>query len=1097
MQRLDGRLVLSPTDLTAHQECRHLTRLDLGVAAGEWAAPDVETTEELRFVFDRGMAHERKYLDSLKAEGRTVAEIATVFDAEVRRRAEVETVEAMRRGFDVVYQGTFFDGAWGGQADFLLRVDRPSPAFGDWSYEIADTKLARKLKVAALLQMATYAERLSVLQGVAPERIHVVTGDGESRPWRLIDVAAYARRARARLETFVDAPPTTGPSPTGYCEQCRWADRCNGELRQADDLGLVAGMRGDHRDLLRAAGIPTLEALATASPEQLKASGIGADARTRLQQQAAEQLRERRTGESSRTLLVPVAGLGLLRLPPPSPGDLYLDFEGDPWFEDGAGIEYLAGLGDRSGGFTPLWAHDRPAEKRMVADLIDRIVAAAQADSAMHVYHYAPYEVTALKKLTGGYGVREAELDQLLREERFVDLYPVVRQSMRISKESYSIKKVEAFYGRSHEGEVASGLGSVLVYERWLADGDAAKLAAIESYNKEDVDSTRELHDWLEQQRAELEALHGSLPRPVVELKAPDAKVTAAQAVEQELTDRLHEAGHELLGDLVGWHRREDRPAWWEVYRLQDLDAEELVGDGTALGGLTFERYLGPEKRSHLYEYSFPVQDTKVSAGEDAFDVDTAKRAGTVRELDIATCRLVLKTTAAEPPRLRGLGPAGPLTTTSLREAIQATGEDVLADRDCLGQALVERRVPPGTPLREGETTTDAIVRLGLALDGEVLAIQGSPGSGKTTAAAELIRQLLDAGKKVGVTATSHAVIGNLLKAVGQPALQKCDESQHCGSDDVAWSSDNEFVADRLLAGDVSLVGGTAWFWTRADVAEALDALVVDEAGQFSLANAVAVARCARSLVLLGDPQQLAQPSQAVHPGESGASALEHLLDGHATIPPERGVFLDRSYRMHPDIRRFVSHLAYEGRLESADGREGVAVLGEGPLAGSGLRVLPVDHVMTCADKSQQEADVVARLWGSVQGSTWRNYLGEEARIGPEQVLVVAPYNAQVALIKASLPAGARVGTVDKFQGQEAPVVIYSMTSTSADDAPRGVGFLYDLNRLNVAVSRAQALACVVLSPLLLDAPVRTPDQLRKVNALCRLVESAAVGSEA
>jgi DNA polymerase III delta prime subunit len=547
-----------------------------------------------------------------------------------------------------------------------------------------------------------------------------------------------------------------------------------------------------------------------------------------------------------------------------------------------------------------------------------------------------------------------------------------------------------------------------------------------------------------------------------------------------------------LLGDLVGWHRREDRPAWWEVYRLQDLDAEELERDGTALGGLSFVRYLGPEKKSHLYEYSFPVQDTKVSTG-DALDVDTAKKVGEVFEFDATTGRLVLKMTAAEAPRPRGLGPGGPLNTKSLREAIQATGDDVLAGRDCLGQALVERRVPAGTQLREGESTTQAIVRLGLALDGEVLAIQGPPGSGKTTAAAELIRHLLDAGKKVGVTATSHAVIGNLLKAVGRPALQKCDESQHCGSDDVAWSADNGFVARKLVDGDVNLVGGTAWFWTRADVAQSVDVLVVDEAGQFSLANAVAVARGARSMVLLGDRQQLAQPSQAVHPGESGASALEHLLDGHPTIPPERGVFLDRSYRMHPDLTAFVSDLAYEGRLEAADGRERVAVLGEGSLSGSGLRVQPVRHELTAADKSQQEADVVARLWRSVQGATWRNHLGEEAPMGPADVLVVAPYNAQVALIKAALPDGARVGTVDKFQGQEAPVVIYSMTSTSADEAPRGVSFLYDLNRLNVAVSRAQALAVVVLSPLLLDAPVRTPEQLRRVNALCRLVESATV----
>jgi uncharacterized protein len=244
-------------------------------------------------------------------------------------------------------------------------------------------------------------------------------------------------------------------------------------------------------------------------------------------------------------------------------------------------------------------------------------------------------------------------------------------------------------------------------------------------------------------------------------------------------------------------------------------------------------------------------------------------------------------------------------------------------------------------------------------------------------------------------------------------------------------------------------------------------------------------------MVLLGDPQQLAQPTQAVHPGESGASALEHLLEGHPTIPADRGVFLDRSYRMHPAITAFVSDLAYEGRLEGAPGRERIAVLGDGPLGGSGLRVHAVSHVGAFSDKCEQEADEVARLWRSVQGSVWRNHEGVEAPIGPSDVLVVAPYNAQVALITERLPAGARVGTVDRFQGQEAPVVLYSMTSTSADDAPRGVSFLYDLNRLNVAVSRAQAMAVVVLSPLLLDAPVRNPTQLRRVNALCRLVESA------
>jgi uncharacterized protein len=245
-------------------------------------------------------------------------------------------------------------------------------------------------------------------------------------------------------------------------------------------------------------------------------------------------------------------------------------------------------------------------------------------------------------------------------------------------------------------------------------------------------------------------------------------------------------------------------------------------------------------------------------------------------------------------------------------------------------------------------------------------------------------------------------------------------------------------------------------------------------------------------MVLLGDPQQLAQPSQGEHPEGAGASALEHLLDGHDTVPSDRGVFLDRSWRMHPAITAFVSELAYEGRLAAGPGREKQEVRGAGPVTGSGVRVVPVPHTGNAA-KSTAEARAVQELWESFQGAEYVDSEGVARRMGPADVLVVAPYNNQVGEILRLLPQ-ARVGTVDRFQGQEAPVVLYSMTSSSADDAPRGVEFLYDLHRLNVAVSRAQALAVVVMSPTLLDASVRTPEQLRRVNALCRLVEQAGAG---
>jgi len=381
-------------------------------------------------------------------------------------------------------------------------------------------------------------------------------------------------------------------------------------------------------------------------------------------------------------------------------------------------------------------------------------------------------------------------------------------------------------------------------------------------------------------------------------------------------------------------------------------------------------------------------------------------------------------------------------------------------------------------------------MRVRSQLAGTVLAVQGPPGSGKTTVGAELIRALLDDGLRVGVTAQSHAVIGHLLGSVGRPALQKCDEDDHCGAPGVDRASSNPEVVTALTAGTHHLVGGSAWLWAREELEGLVDVLVIDEAGQFSLANAVAVSRCAAALVLLGDPQQLAQPSQAKHPDGADASALEHMLDGQATVPPGRGIFLDKTWRLHPALAEVVSDLMYEGRLESAPGRERQALHAPEPWAGSGVRWVPVQHVGNEA-ASSEEAAVVGRIVGDLVGSAWVDSDGVTHPIGLGDILIVAPYNAHVGRLRNALPGGARVGTVDKFQGQEAPVALYSMASSSVEDAPRGVSFLYDLHRLNVAISRARCVAVVVGSPALLDAAVRTPDQLRSVNGLIALIDAA------
>jgi len=1017
-----------------------------------------------------------------------------------RIEAEQQTVAAMRAGVDVIYQATFYDGQWGGQADFLLRTDRPSD-LGRWSYDIADTKLARRLKVPALLQMATYAERLAVLQGVHPEFLTVVTGDGVEHPWRLADVASYARRARSRLRQAVEAGPVTEPVPVAHCSQCRWSTRCGDIWEAADDLSLVAGMRKDHRHSLVVAGISTVADLGKADPAGLPHT-IGRPSRERLAQQARLQMAERTTGAPSYELLPPVVGKGLLGLPAPSPGDVYLDFEGDPFAHEGAGREYLAGLWDREGTFTSWWAHSFEREQVLTEQLIDDLIARLKADPDMHVYHYAAYEQTALKRLTGRHGTRETELDTLLRGERFVDLYAVVRNGIRISKGSYSIKKLEDFYwGRTRsagsEAEVADAMTSVVEYERFLVEGDSAIrdaiLGSIEAYNRDDVHSTHDLHEWLEQRRDELETQHGTQARPEVKDGQAGDDATAAEQAEGDLAERLREAGEPLLAGLVGWHRRENRPRWWEFFRVEDLDDEMLVEDGSTIGGLSAPVGVGEVKASLLWRYDFEPQDCKLAVGHGAFDVDDPHGSlGTVVELDPVAGYMVLKKSKRfDPPRPRGFGPEGPINVKVLQASIARVGSQVLEGESPLGRALLERRVPLKLVVNAGESPSQLVVRAGRALSGEVLAVQGPPGSGKTTTGAALIRALLDDGLKVGVTALSHKVINNLLTTVDRPALQKWDEEENPGSDKITVVESNDAVVAALTSGSANLVGGTAWLWARADMQDLVDVLVIDEAGQFSLANAVAVASAARSMVLLGDPQQLTQPTQAVHPDGAGISALDHLLDGHDTIPADLGVFLDKTYRMHPAITEFVSQTSYDGRLASAKGLDTQRVQADGALSGSGLRWLPVAHEGN-ASASEEEAAMVAELVIDVCRGTWFDAKGAEHRLTLDDVLVVAPYNRHVARLIGKLPKGARVGTVDKFQGQQAPVVIYSMASSSAADAPRGVDFLYDLHRLNVAVSRAKALTCIVASPDLLDAEVRTPDQLRAVNALCHYVEESA-----
>lgn len=1133
----DGALVVSASDLTGFIECEHLTRLSLEVARGSRSRPPaVDPMTEL--VAAHGMAHEERHVQRLRDRGLSVVEVSAPSgkDAAGLRRAQDETRAAMRAGADVVYQATFYDGTWRGHADFLLkRTDRVSD-LGPWAYDVADTKLARRIKVPALLQMALYGDLLAGLQGVPPELLTVVTGDQQELVFRYADAEAYTRAARTRFLARLSDGELAPPYPNAHCGVCPWRDTCTARWREEDSLSLVAFMRRDHATALVEAGVPTVTALATRAADELP-DAIGRSSRDRLTQQARLQVQERESGVPSYEFLAREPGRGFELLPPPSAGDLFFDIEGDPFAGD-AGLEYLWGVLDTAGEFAAFWGCDpdaadqSAAERRAFEALVDHLAAAHAADPAMHVFHYAPYEPTRLKTLSARLQTREAEVDRLLRADVLVDLYAVVRQGLRLSKESYSIKQVEDYYRghtRAHGADVSDAGESIVAFERWLATRDQALLDQIEAYNRDDCVSTRELRDWLEGRRTELLASGAPLGRP--EDGDPDgsAENAAAQELREELelrltaglpdTDRTPEQEATwLLAQQLGWHAREARSAWWEYFRLRDLAADDLERETPALGPLEAPELVGAAQRSQHWRYRFPPQETKVSAGnryEHLLPTADGKRlTSSVVDIDPTAGWVVLArsaNTALEHPT--GLLPTSPPSDKLFRSALTDLGEQVaISGIDAPGPARSARdlllRRPPrllaGAPQREpGEESATAVRRLAGLLDGGVLAVQGPPGAGKTYTGARAVVDLVRAGKRVGVTASSHKVIGNLLDAVmaaareaGAPirALQKADELQRCRDVDVQCVGSNGQVVDALDGGDVDLVAGTSWLFARPELAGRLDVLVVDEAGQLSLANTLAVSRAATSLVLLGDPQQLRQPGRGIHPDGADVSALQHVLGEQEVLTADRGVFLDRSWRMAPALCRVVSGLSYGGELQPAPVTAGNEL--DAPArwaAPAGIGWVPVVHEGN-GSASPQEAAVVAELVADLMGRRWRTG-GVERVMRPADVLVVTPYNAQVNQVRSALAAvglgEVEVGTVDKFQGREAAVAVFSLAASSGAHVPRRLDFLLDRHRLNVALSRAKTVAYLVGSPALLTSPVQTPEQLRLVNGLCRLVEIA------
>ncbi len=1193
---LSPDLVFSASDLVAAAECEYRTLRVLDEKLGRAPKAQFAVDEMQKRAGELGDWHEQTVLASLVAKygewdpsrgsGVYALERGQNLRGELQAK-HAETELALRSGADVVFQATFFNGEFLGYADFL--VNEAAGTGNPGRYEVWDTKLARHAKVGALLQLAAYGDQLLGM-GLEPSPVvTLVLGTRVGDDWlrsshSLPDLLPVFRERRRRFRQLTadhrasDAPVQWQQPGVVHCGRC---DYCAEQVKLHRDLLMVAGMSVVQRRKLHEANVTTIDQLAAMPVADAKNSVARLRAQARMQLGLDEPAGSRtfvKDGEPHTVSYTVLPENAIGSLPAPSAGDIFFDFEGDPLWQDPAtgawGIEYLFGVieapvpgAEDDPVFRPFWAHSRSGERRAFLDFLEYVEKRRATYPDMHVYHYAPYEKTALRNLSLAHQAGEDTVDDWLRQGLLVDLYATVRHSIRISEASYSIKKLEPLYmgDNLRSGDVKDAGASVVAYAAYCAARDEGRqdeaagiLASISDYNQYDCLSTLRLRDWLLQlgEEASAGAIGPGVAPAMAAGVAADADDDSAAAEETPEEGRLREylaalpdnrpwtddeRAIAMVAAATGYHRRERKQFWWQHFDRVEapmdnwsdqrnvfvVDSAEVVSDwalakprermrtrllklrGTMTEGSDFR---ADSNWCRLYDP--PGPDGMLAS--DALPGTRAYTFGTrIHELEaspdnpghtlITIAERETGKVAAYAHLPVALTEDKPIATDNIEAAIadiaRAVGSSVPSLPAQPGLDILRklpprfRSLPGPAEVRHGDDGAadyvGAITKSLLDLDHSYLAVQGPPGTGKTHVGAHVLGRLVAEGWKIGVVAQSHNVVENLLcraietNGINPHVVAKKLASPH----DVPWALTSEGDVARLLSSPGGcLVGGTAWTMTGKEVpAGSLDLLVIDEAGQFSLANTLAVSRAGSRLLLLGDPQQLPQVSQGAHPEPVDESALGWLAAGHATLPAALGYFLADTWRMHPELCRAVSNLSYEGKLKSAP----AAAHRELERVPPGVETVFVNHTGNTT-ASKEEAEEVVRQVQRHLGLRWTARAGSEARpLEQQDLLVVAAYNAQVHLVRkhlaeAGLPR-VRVGTVDKFQGREAPVVLVSMACSAMAEAPRGAEFLLNRNRINVAVSRGQWRAVIIRSPELTSYMPHKPAALEELGAFIGL----------
>lgn len=1088
-------LVFSPSDITLFMESPFASWMEhaVVVCSDLTYIPDPQDPM-MTLLQEKGISHELAVLQQFKDQGLTIADLSS-------KNVSEATLEAMRLGVDIIYQGTLNKSPFYGRADFLVKV-AGSSALGNYHYEVWDAKLSKTVKPNFIVQLCCYADMLENIQQHHPEHMTVILSNYEHARLKIDHYFYYYQQLkRAFLSIHSSFSFEKRPDPSCSISWGRWKNYAEALLLNADHLSQIATITRNQIKKLNQAEIYTVQQLIESDCQYI--AGINSEELRRLKTQARLQKQSMKQDRPLFEIIIPAINQkqGLALLPPHSPLDVFFDIEGFP-LEEG-GLEYLWGSAflDADGilQFKDFWAHNSQEEQLAFKSFIDWVYQRWQMDPTMHIYHYANYEIAACRRLMGRYGICEYEVDQLLRNEVFVDLYKIVKGGLLVGEPKYSIKNIEHLYRGNRETAIGSGGDSVVIYETWRMNPDgqtwqtSAWLNDIREYNIDDCYSTKELVDWLRARQTENNISYCGK----IDIVEPEVKEAVTNSI-QLRNDLLEQSRHMLARDPknaavienLAWslefHRRENKPVFWRLFDRLGLSDNELVDDLDCLTNcVRTEKVpfkLTSKARSLAYEYQFdPNQEFKGISenyyvlGETTTDGKYIKVTIEKDASDLQQGIIVIKA-KEEPPTVMTLIPDEFVHPHPIPAAIYRVAKSV-AENPLNQSAITDfmrRNIPRikghqhGMPIAPSQDAKERIQQISQAiinLDHSYLVIQGPPGAGKTYTGKHVIAELLTQGKTIGICSNSHKAINHLLKSVATYCMERhIHASFFCTkeTDSTLLDLGVTILENSKLAAHITekcVVGTTAWGFARDDLANTFDYLFIDEAGQVSIANLIAISQSAKNIVLMGDQMQLSQPSQGSHPAESGLSILDYLLHESPTIPDEMGVFLGTTYRMHSAINQFISAAIYDNKLISdSDNDRQIIQVPEGYTGilnqEAGIIFVPVVHEGN-TQAADEEVHSIKQLAAQLLGRIFFDKQGNQRPIDWSDMLFVAPYNHQVNRLKEALGKQAKVGSVDKFQGQEAPIVFLSMCASDAAASPRGLKFLFDKHRINVAISRA------------------------------------------